>query len=624
MAINELEKTFTINEDRLEWLKQIIPEVFGDGKINWNLLKECLGEYLEDDSTENFGLFWTGKREARRLAAQSSKGTLVPCIGEGIDEESTENIFIEGDNLEVLKILQKSYKGKIKMIYIDPPYNTGNDFIYKDDYSDSLENYLRKTNQKDEEGNLLTTNTKSDGRFHSNWLNMMYPRLRLARNLLQEDGMIFVSIDNNEVHNLRLLMNEIYGEENTVGTIVRSTGQTTGQDSGGLGTSFDYILAYSKTPDIEVGGLPLSEKDIARFADEDEKGKFHYWQLRKTGSADRREDRPKMYFGVEDPEGNLIYPIGPGGYESRWRCGSDTYKDLVYENLILWKKVDEFSGQGKWRPYVKYYLEGRTKRPSPLWTDIDGSKKATKDLKELFGEKVFDNPKPVALIKRLIQILPNPSPNDIIMDFFAGSGTTAHAVIDLNDEDNQDRRFILIQLPEIANNGKYRFISDLTKERIRLSINKTKSKDNGQLELLQNKIDLGFKVYTLQNTNFRAWADYTETDFRQLQNLFTQFESTLIDGWKEQNVITEIILIEGFPLNSTQTPIANIERNKVIQIKHSQYEHKLYICLDVEIYEDTIDIVTQFPKEDIFICLDSALTDEAKITLADVCQIKTF
>jgi adenine-specific DNA-methyltransferase len=231
---------------------------------------------------------------------------------------------------------------------------------------------------------------------------MIYPRLFLARNLLRDDGVIFVSIDDNEVHNLRMVMNEIFGEENYKGTIVRASGQTTGQDSGGLGSSFDYVLLYSKNPDTELAGLPLSDNDLERYEERDEKGNYALWQLRKTGSTDRREDRPKLFFPLKDPNGGLVYPIGPTGYESRWRFDQKGVERLIDENAIVWKKRNK-DGREEWWPYVKTYLDGRTKRPSPLWTDIDGSKKASIDLREIMNSKVFDNPKPVQAIKRIIQ-----------------------------------------------------------------------------------------------------------------------------------------------------------------------------------------------------------------------------
>ncbi len=260
MPIEKLRPSFTFTEDRLAELSAVVPEAFADGKINWDTLRKALGDYLEDENQEHFGLFWPGKREARRLAALPSKGTLVPQSGLGINEETTHNIFIEGDNLEVLKLLQKSYAGRVKMIYIDPPYNTGNDFVYPDDYSDPLEVYLQRTGQVDEAGHLLTTNSRSSGRFHSNWLNMMYPRLLLARQFLNKRGFIFVSIDDNEYHHLRLVMDEIFGQENFLANFVWQAKDTPGNDSKGVSITHNYILCYTSSQEAQVS-LSLEQKN---------------------------------------------------------------------------------------------------------------------------------------------------------------------------------------------------------------------------------------------------------------------------------------------------------------------------------------------------------------------------
>lgn len=365
-------KSHDITEDKKQELLRLFPEIWTEGgKIDLERFKLALGETV-DIGKERYNMNWPGKADCFKAIQSPSLGTLRPCLEESVNFDSTQNLMIDGDNLEVLKLLQKSYLGKVKMIYIDPPYNTGNDFIYPDNYTESLQTYLEYTGQVDAQGKKFSTNTEADGRFHSKWLNMMYPRLYLARNLLMEDGVIFISIDDHEVDNLRKICNEVFGEENFKGAIIRGTGQTTGQDSGGLGASFDYVLVYSREPDTELAGIPLSDEDMERFEDEDERGRYAYWQLRKTGSHDRRQDRPKMFFPIVDPDGNQVYPIGPGGYESCWRFGAATYEKMVKDNYIIWKKRKQ-NGKEQWWPYVKYYLEGRTKRPSPLWADIEGS-----------------------------------------------------------------------------------------------------------------------------------------------------------------------------------------------------------------------------------------------------------
>jgi len=629
MAHEKLRPDYLFDEAKIAQLKKLAPECFEDGKINFTTLSQNLGDWRldeEDPELEHFGLFWPGKRDARKAAALPPEGTLEPVWGNGLKSDGTpdadgandsKNIFIEGENLEVLKLLQKSYAGKIKMIYIDPPYNTGNDFVYDDDFTEPLQEYLRRTGQVDEEGKTMTTNKRSDGRFHSKWLSMMYPRLRLARNLLRSDGVIFVSIDDNEVHNLRAIMNEIFGEENFIGNIVRSTGQTTGQDSGGLGSSFDFALVYSKDADIDLSGLPLTKHDLKRFENEDSIGKYAFDQLRKTGSSDRREDRPNMFYPVIAPDGSDVYPIGNAGYEGRWRVEKKTYNKLVEEDLILWKKTSRGNDE-IWWPYVKYYLEGRTKRPSPLWTDLDGNKKAARDLREIFdGKKLFDFPKPVELIKRFVQISPNASSDDIILDFFAGSGTTAHAILDINKGEGSKRKFICVQIPELidvkneAYELGYRNIGQLCIERIRRTIKKFQFSE-------------GVRFLKLENSNFKAWKNYHGISIDDLENKLDFFnQSPLREGYTKDGLLTEIILMEGFTLCSTVSKIDEMERNVIRKITSEYCQHALLVCLDEKIDKGTIAGL-QFGKDDIFICLDSAISTEDKLRLSDKGLIKTI
>lgn len=308
----------------------------------------------------------------------------------------SNNMIIHGDNLEALKSLLPQYEGKIKCIYIDPPYNTGNEgWIYNDNVNDpKIKKWLGEVVGK--EGEDLSR--------HDKWLCMMYPRLVLLQKLLADDGAIFISIDDNEKDYLKLICNEIFGANYYMGTIVRATGQTTGQDSSGLGSSFDYVLVYSKSCDYIFGGLPLTEHDLKRFKNEDDRGNYAYDQLRKTGSNDRREDRPNMYYAIINPDGEELYPTATAGYDSRWRVEKKTYNKLVEDDLIFWKKTKR-NNEEVWWPYVKYYAEGRTKRPSPLWTEIEGNKKASRDVKSILGvDCKFDYPKPIEMIDRILKI----------------------------------------------------------------------------------------------------------------------------------------------------------------------------------------------------------------------------
>lgn len=369
-----------------------------------------------------------------------------------------DNLLIHGDNLLALKSLLPEFGGRVNCIYIDPPYNTGNEgWVYNDNVNDPrIQKWLNQVVGK--EGEDLSR--------HDKWLCMMYPRLKLLKQLLADDGVIFISIDDNEQAALKLVCDEIFGSANFIGNIVRATG-TTAQDTHGLGKAYDNILVFSKSSNYLIGGIPLSESDEKRYNLEDEKGKFSILQLRRTGGEDRREDRPSMYFPILAPDGTEVFPIGPTGYESRWRVGIETVKEMEAENKLYFKKDND----GEWKVYYKYYFENRTKRPSDLWTDLDGNKKASIELKEIFASKVFETPKPVALLEKILTIAA--SPNAIILDSFIGSGTTAHAVLNLNRKDGGNRRFIGIEMMDYAEN--------VTAERIRRVINGYGTKAETQL-----------------------------------------------------------------------------------------------------------------------------------------------
>jgi adenine-specific DNA-methyltransferase len=603
MPIEKLRPSFTFTEDRIKELKQVVPEAFADGKINWDVLGEALGEHLEDETQEHFGLTWPGKREARRLAAMPSKGTLVPRSGEGVNEETTRNIFIEGENLEVLKLLQKSYAGRIKMIYIDPPYNTGNDFIYNDNYTEPLETYLLRTKQLDEIGIELTTNTRSTGRFHSQWLNMMYPRLLLARQLLREDGVIFVSIDDNEMHNLRQIMEEIFGPENYVSdlAVIRAEG-------GGLAKQVvrghDLVFIYSKN--IELFEPLKRPKDI--------RGKIikndgvEYWI---------EEDWLRKEFG---------------------RYGTCPYDEIEkYHGLEKKKEIDNGLQEGRYVLIKKtnHNIVGRLRR-----VDEDGSKFysvikhlnawGVKDLKELGISEFFQFPKPVSLLKQLIlgATFFSRDQSDIVLDYFAGSCTTAHALLQQNQEDSGNRQFIMIQIPEIspseseARKAGFDNIADIGKERVRRVIKKLNN-DQGKLKDKNRINDLGFKVLRLEGSAFQSWKPYSGEDSPKLESLFDRFESPLVDEWNQEDLLIEILLLEGYPLDSQITPLDAFAENKIQRVNSEFCAHDLFVCLDESINEHTINQL-DFKEQDIFVCLDTALSDEAKAQLADRCNLKVI
>ncbi len=535
-------------------LADLIPEAIADGKVDVEKLKELLDGDTADGS-ERFGLFWPGKKRALRAAQEPTTATLKPDFDNSKDWKTTQNVFIEGDNLEVLKILQKHYHAKIKLIYIDPPYNTGKDFVYPDNYKEGLDTYLEWTRQVNEEGKKVSTNAETEGRYHSNWLNMMYPRLKLARNLLTDDGTIFVSISDHEVDNLRKLLNEVIGESNYIGQIAVSKGTTTGQDANDIGSSIDFLLVYARSKTNYIpNGLPLSEADMTRFNMEDSRGRYSVLQFRKTGTNDRREDRPNLYYALTAPDGSEVFPIGPGGYESCWRTAREQFDKWDADDMVVWKQ----DAEGLYKPYIKYYLEGRTKQVSNYWDDIEGNKKASITVKELIGKNVFTNPKPVGLIKKILHIATDR--DSLVLDFFSGSATTAHAVMQLNAEDGGTRRHIQVQLPEptpddsAARKAGYETISGVARARMGVAGKKIASSAAGRLATGSAPLDVGFRSYKLSDTNFSKWRLSSDVDEDSMQQHLLSLRDSAADDATADELLTEILLKQGYSLTEAVSP----------------------------------------------------------------------
>ncbi len=634
MPIERLRPTFSLSEERLAELRAVVPEAFAGGRINFDTLREALGERLEDEQQEHFGLSWPGKREARRLAARPGRGTLAPRPGEGVNEDETGNIFIEGDNLEVLKLLQKSYAGRVKLIYIDPPYNTGNDFVYDDDYREPLEAYLSRTGQTDEAGRLATTNRKESGRFHSNWLSMMYPRLLLARGLLTDNGSIFVSIDDNEVHNLRSIMGEVFGEENFVSQIPWQSRQSVQNDTD-FSINHEYIVCYAKSrrvsnrrlkeknakdwytdPSFAVLPLPLKPERFSN-PDNDPRGAW------KDDPFDAPNIRPNLTYKIVNPNtGDEYWP--PAG--RCWRMEEQKYKELLADNRIIFGKLGESAPKLKvFYKDKKDYGEVRTS-----WFSGDEygtTATGTSEVQALFdGKAVFSNPKPTTLLKELMRMATGEG--DLILDFFAGSSSTAHAVLDLNREEASRRKFVCVQLPEpvapdtLAHQEGFRLITEIGKERIRRAISKLNQETEKQLALNPQE-DLGFRCYRLERSNFKEWQAVAGGDVDQLEIRFRQAETPLIDDWQPADLLVEILLMEGFPLDSRARPLPEFSHNRVLEVTSGCCRHRLYVCLDATVRPQTAAALRPRP-EDVFICLDSALTDQAKIALADRAHLKVI
>ena len=514
-----------LTQANIDKLAQLFPNCVAEARgadgvvkrsIDFDQLRQELSTSIVEGPQERYQLNWPGKREALLTANAPIAKTLRPCRTESVDFDTTKNLFIEGDNLDALKLLQETYLNKVKMIYIDPPYNTGNDFIYEDDFAEDSEAYFFRSNQKDEVGNRLIANLESNGKFHSDWVSMMYSRLKLARNLLRDNGVIFISIGDEELHSLRKIGDEIFGEANYRGTISRATGTRMGSGNTKISSELDFIAIFAKSEAFEFQSLPMSAADISIYDQEDERGKYLTRSLRRTGGENRREDRPTMFYPVKAPDGELVYPIAPEGWESRWVCSKDKYEEMLQDGLIEWKQVKK-DGSLKWQVYQKHHIGEAQKYTSNLWNDIEGNKKATRDLNQIFdGKKVFDHPKPLELLEKLIQISTMVESSNIVLDFFSGSGTTAHAVMNQNFVDGGNRRFISVQLPEslVEENktqqvalrfcdslGKPRNIAEVCKERLRRAGKKVKHDNAGKVGI--DKLDVGFRVLKIDGSNMK-------------------------------------------------------------------------------------------------------------------------
>ena len=581
------------NIDRIAALfPNCVTEAVGeDGKlkkvVNFDLLRQMLsGEVLEGD--ESYEFTWVGKKAAIVEANKPIRKTLRPCPEESVDWDSTENLYIEGDNLEVLKLLQESYLGRIKMIYIDPPYNTGHDFVYPDSFIMDNADYNEGTGYFDEDGNVnfARENNSSAAKYHSDWCSMIYSRLSLARNLLSDDGIIFISIDDNEQANLKKICDEVFGASNFLTCVTRATGTPTGGGFDGLVNELDYMLIYAKNiTKTHINGLPMDEESAKIYDQEDEYGRYLIRPLRRTGGEDRREDRPTMFFPLTAPDGTQVYPIGPTGYESRWICAPETAKRLEENHLLAWKRTKR-QGKEVWQVYQKFYLENRTKAPGNLWTDVEGNKKATRDIRNLFdSKKVFDFPKPIGLIKKAIMI--GSDKDSIILDFFGGSSTTAHAVFQLNAEDGGRRKFILVQLaektPETSEAAKNGFdtISELGRERICRAGSKIKEES----PLATQELDTGFRFLRLDSSNmndvYYAAGEYS-------QNMLSLLESNVKSDRTDLDLLFGCLLEWGLPLSMPYTS-EQIDGCTV----HTYNDGDLIACFDENIPDSVIKTIAK-------------------------------
>ncbi|MBI5475488.1 MAG: site-specific DNA-methyltransferase [Ignavibacteriales bacterium] len=678
-------KSLNIKSEQLDKLKSLFPDVMSEGKIDFDKLKLTLGEDLTI-SDERYVLNWAGKSEAFRAIQTPTTATLKQTAetADDVDKNDTkkinqrnhliseingsDNIFIEGENLEVLKVLQKSYYNKVKMIYIDPPYNTGNDnFIYPDKFSETKEEYLKRIGEMDEEGyltkeGLFRKNSKDSGRYHSNWLSMMYPRLFLARNLLRDDGVIFVSIDDNEVHNLRLLMNEIFGEENFVAEFIWHSRQNVDSRSlTGASIDHEYVICYGKNTDSKIRGKEINKEKYSN-PDNDPRGP---WMSSPMDGIATKERRPNLHYTIVNVETGLEYNPSP---DTGWRFQKSTIEELIKEKRIIWPKNPAS------KPRFKRYLNELTNEFTGFSSmlDVDFTSEGTKELRTLMGMETLKFPKPVSLVKQMI--MQGSDNGGLVLDFFAGSGTTAQAVLELNREDGGNRKFILVQLPEKtdeeseAYKAGYKTIAEICKERIRRVIKKMsepqmtaddadKNDKKGKQEELslrdkdvgrnavstksdsanRSTTDLGFNAFRLEPSNFKIWRTDTIENEEDLKKQMEAFADPVKASSTEENMAWEILLKSGYELTTnvetillggSSTPDQNRARKGREQSSLPTNGVRVYSIADGEmivalnsINEKVIEeIIKRKPKQ--FICLDKLFNGNDQLKTNTVLQMR--
>ncbi len=640
-------------------LKRLFPEAVAEGKVDFAKLRAVLGDEA-DDRPERYSFTWAGKRDAIRLLQTPSRATIVPVPKESVNFDSTNNVFIEGENLEVLKLLYKSYAGRVKMIYIDPPYNTGNDFIYPDNFTDPLDTYLKLTGQKDSEGNLLTSNPESSGRYHSAWLTMMYPRLFVAKQLLKEDGFIVISIDDAELTNLRAVTNEVFGEENFVAVLVWDRNRK--NDAKLFSVGHEYMVVYARNRQF------LKESDIVLRAPKEgvEDVRIEYDRLRqKHGKNDVAVAKGlKHWFaGLEDEDprsplgrfnrvdargphrddGNINWPGGGGPTyvvlhpttgkpckkpKSGWRFPT---KERMDEEIAKGNVV--FGTDESTVPSLKWYLFEKSEQVMRS-VHFSYAQTAANKFDALFdGLRVFDNPKHYADLSQMLEYLTGK--DDLVFDFFAGSCSTAHAALYSNREQKSWRRWVCVQLPEPVTDQTHTgqnalklgltTIAEIGKERIRRVIKKLKDEAKGKLEFTDREApeDLGFKVFKLAESNYRPWNGVEDKNGEAYARTMEIFAAPLLPGWKPMNVIYEVALKEGYSLTCSVEEVPGSVGNTIYRVTDADRGQSFLVCLDDKLKAAAVKALG-LKKDDLFICRDVALTDEQAANLALQCKLKTI
>ena len=616
MELNKIDgMSMNIEQTEMEKLKAVFPQCFAEGKLDIDKLLGLCGEYIDNDF-EKYKFEWKGKMESLKLAQKRSTGTLRPCKAESVNFDETQNLYIEGDNLEVLKLLQTAYYNKIKMIYIDPPYNTGNDFVYEDDFADPMARYKEVTSQ------TTKSNPETMGRYHTNWLNMMYPRLRLAYNLLSEDGVIFISIDDNEITNLRKLCDEIFGEENFVSEFIwKSRQNKDNRNTTGVSIDHEYILCYSKSNSIRA--LKGAERKTEQYTNPDNDPRGPWASANMVGLLPENL-RPNCHYDLINPKTGINY----GKPEMGWRYDRHTMAKLIEEDRILWP--DSPTG----RPRKKSFLS-EISVVLPGYSSLVGidlyTRTATKEVQDLFNGKYFDYPKPVDLVKDFIQ--QTTGDGDIILDFFSGSGTTAHATMQLNADDGCNRKFICVQLPELCDETSdafragYENICQIGKERIRLAGKKILEEITSEtVDVAQygesfevdetvskyKNLDVGFKVFKLDTSNFKTW-DGTPIEDKQIDLFYERLNSmidTVKDDRTDMDVVYEVMLKMGIPLD---VEVQYMEIGD--KIAYIVGDFILMICLAKNITAEDIENMAQYAPAKI-ICAEAGFADDSALSNA--------
>ncbi len=552
-----------------------------DGKlekvVDFDMLKQELSSFVVESNDERYQFTWPDKKKAILAANAPINRTLRPCREESVDFDTTENLYIEGDNLEVLKLLQETYLGKIKMIYIDPPYNTGNDFVYNDDFSESIDEYLANSGQFDSEGNRLVQNAESNGRFHTDWLNMIYPRIKLAKDLLSDDGVIFISMDENEIENLKKVCNEIFGEQNYVQEIIWHKKFSPQNDAKYFSLNHESILCYAKNkPNFNRNLLPATEEMTKRYKnpDNDPRGPW------TSGDCTIGRVTEKDYYPITTPSGREVYPSNG----NVWRFSRDTFKRLIDDNRI-W-----FGENGDNMPRVKRFLSETNNGivPISIWgfDEVGHTQSASQELKKLFDDKqYFDYPKPVGLIKKAILI--STDKDSIVLDFFSGSATTAQSTMQLNAEDGGNRRFILVQLPEITESKTdafkdgYTNLCDIGKERIRRAGAKIKEES----PMTTQGLDTGFRVLKCDTSNMKeVYYNPAELEI----SLLTDLTDNIKEDRTAEDLLFQVMLDLGIML-SAKIEQTTLNGKTVFNVNGNH----LVACFDKDITDETIKAIAK-------------------------------